>query len=104
MQKGGIPVRRLLIVLGCLLCGAVSQASRAATPEQACKRMTENLAASAQLEYWSMTTNDGWDRRLLAGDLMQKADLVVSGAYNTAEKFLDQKWPGFWAWSEAEVL
>jgi hypothetical protein len=97
-------VRYRSIASLCFLFLAMPQLSHAATPEEACKRMTGKLAASAKWHYWNLATNDGWDRHIREGNLLEKADFVVSTAYNTTEKFMNQKWPGFWAWSQAEVI
>jgi hypothetical protein len=87
-----------------LLLAVTSPVSRAGTAEEACKTMTGKLAAQAKLAYWRIGFNDGWDHRIHQGSMMKNAEFVVSTAYLMDEKSMNKKWPGFWAWSVAEVL
>ena len=76
-------------------------ACNAATPQEACKDMTNKLVVIYNLYGYPARFHE--DAKAVA-DPLAAAEQIVSGAYGATKYSLNKKWPGFFDWSALEVL
>ena len=92
------------VLLAVAFAAGQVRAAEGATTEAACKRMTEKLAAQADISY-GLTGGARWSPSFTKGDMGKNVEHLVLDAFSVdSAKFLDSKWPGFFEWSTMEVL